>query len=174
MTTNALRCKIIGHILQADRPHLVAVADLCDEQNRIQLPPDLPEWLSVDHAADLLHRHPAHLRRLANDRFPLQVEKRRTSKRQIATFIALSAVEQIASATTRQARATQEVKRARPAACAHLTARAHPNPENIDTNTVVTAGSPQSKEPVPSKLLRAQPLVSAPPSKLSAAAPIRS
>ena len=108
MTTNAIRCRIIAHLLKADHSSLEQIATLCQSQARVQLPIDLPEWLPIARAADLLHLHPAHLRRIAANRFPLLIDRRRLTSGQIGLYLNRSALQDIASATTRQPSATQE------------------------------------------------------------------
>lgn len=133
MKTNSLQIQIIKHLLKADLSDLQAIKNFCDAQQRIHLPSDLPEWLPIQCAADLLHLHHAHLRRLANQRFPLLVDRRRLASGQTGVALHRSAVQELASATMRHSRAAQQEKRAHHTKSAHLSAARDPSAKNEES-----------------------------------------
>lgn len=124
MTSNRIRLRIISSILRMPKDKLPAVLELCQAQLRIELPPDLPEWIPLTVAAALLQLHPGSLRRLATSSYPLLIDRRRTPRGQVGIYLNRSAVSAIATrstrATTRHTSATHKTFRAHPTQNAHL------------------------------------------------------
>ena len=134
MTSNRIRLRIISSVLRMPKDKLTAVLELCQDQLRIELPTNLPEWMPLTDAAALLQLHPGSLRRLATSSYPLLIDRRRTQRGQVSIHLNRSAIHAIATrstcATTRHISATQPTFSARPTQNAHLK---HPTQDSDKT-----------------------------------------